>query len=202
VGVAVPAQVCYVAKVLRAPAYSDPVSPALYVLSRELSKGDLYKRIRVQGGAYGGMSQYDPMNGFFSFLSYRDPHLVETLRVYDEVIDSRSRQRVDGQDLERAIIGSIGAIDRPMDPAGKGFVSMIRDFAGITDEDRLKFRKGVFAVTADSILESVRRCLLPALETASLAVYASDDRLRKANEVLRPELSIKPLLESPRQSTA
>jgi hypothetical protein len=199
-GIAVPAQVCYVAKVLRAPAYSDPVSPALYVLSRELSKGDLYKRIRVQGGAYGGMSQYDPMNGFFSFLSYRDPHLVETLRVYDEVIDSRARQRVDGEDLERAIIGSIGAIDRPLDPAGKGFVSMIRDFAGITDEDRLKFRKGVFAVNADSVLEAARRCLLPALETASIAVYGSDDRLRKSNDTLRPALLIEPLLGSPGQS--
>jgi hypothetical protein len=199
-GIAVPAQVCYVAKVLRAPAYSDPVSPALYVLSRELSKGDLYKRIRVQGGAYGGMSQYDPMNGFFSFLSYRDPHLVETLRVYDEVIDSRARQRVDGEDIERAIIGSIGAIDRPLDPARKGFVSMIRDFAGITDEDRLKFRKGVFAVNADSLLDAARRCLLPALETSSIAVYGSDDRLRKANETLRPALLIEPLLGSPGQS--
>ncbi len=199
-GIAVPAQVCYVAKVLRAPAYSDPVSPALYVLSRELSKGDLYRRIRVQGGAYGGMSQYDPMNGFFSFLSYRDPHLVETLRVYDEVIESRARQRVDGEDLERAIIGSIGAMDRPTDPAGKGFVSMIRHFAGISDEGRLKFRESVFAVTADLLLDAARRYLLPALGTASIAVYGSDERLRKANEVLHPALSIEPLLGSPGQS--
>jgi hypothetical protein len=195
-GVAIPAQVCYVAKALRAPAYSDPLAPALYVLSRELSKGYLYKRIRVQGGAYGGMSQYDPMNGFFSFLSYRDPHLVETLRVYDEAVASRSRQRVDEEELERAIIGSVGALDRPMDPAGKGFVSMVRDFAGISDEDRLKFREGVMAVTAESILEAVQRCLVPALGAASVAAYASDDRLRKANEVLRPGLSIVPLIES------
>jgi len=201
-GVAVPAQVCYVAKVLRAPAYADPVSPVLYVLSRELSKGDLYRRIRVQGGAYGGMSQYDPMSGFFSFLSYRDPHLVETLRVYDEVIGSRARQRVDREDLERAIIGSIGALDRPMDPAGKGFVSMIRHFAGISDGDRLKFREGVFAVTADSFLEAAGRCLLPALETASIAVYGSDERLRKANEALHPPLSIEPLVGSPGPSKA
>jgi hypothetical protein len=201
-GVAIPAQVCYVAKALRAPAYSDPLAPALYVLSRELSKGYLYKRLRAQGGAYGGMSQYDPMNGFFAFLSYRDPHLVETLRVYDEAVDSRSRQRVDEGDLERAIIGSIGAMDRPMDPAGKGFVSMIRDFAGITDEDRLKFRGGVLAVTAESLFEAVRRCLIPSLGAASVAVYASEDRLRKANEVLQPGLSIVPLIESPGRSKA
>ena len=83
-----------------------------------------------------------------------------------------------------------------MDPAGKGFVSMVRDFAGITDEDRLKFREGVMAVTAESILEAVQRCLVPALGAASVAAYASDDRLRKANEVLRPGLSIVPLIES------
>ncbi len=201
-GVAIPAQVCYVAKALRAPAYSDPLAPALYVLSRELSKGYLYKRIRVQGGAYGGMSQYDPTAGFFSFLSYRDPHLAETLRVYDEAVEIRSRQKVDEEDLEKAVIGSIGAMDRPMDPAGKGFASMIREFAGITDDDRLRFRGEILALTSDALLEAARRWLLPAREAASVAVYASEDRLRKANEVLRPSLSISPLIEPPGRSRA
>jgi hypothetical protein len=56
------------------------------------------------------------------------------------------------------------------------------------------------AVTAESLLEAVRRCLIPALGAASVAVYASEDRLRKANEVLQPGLSIAPLIESPGRS--
>ncbi|HUH66179.1 MAG TPA: insulinase family protein, partial [Syntrophales bacterium] len=78
-GIAIPAQVSYVAKVLPAPPYADPFSAPMFVLARELSSGYLYKHIRVQGGAYGGMSQYDPASGIFALLSYRDPNIINTL---------------------------------------------------------------------------------------------------------------------------
>ena len=201
-GVAIPAQVCYVARVLRAPAYSDPLAPALTVLSRELSKGFLYKKIRVQGGAYGAMCMFDPLNGIFSFLSYRDPNLSETLRAYEEALDLAARQDVDGEDLEKTLIGTIGALDRPMDPAGKGFTSMVREFSGISDEDRLRFRQGVLAVSAASLREAAVSRLLPSAPSASIAVYAADERLHRANEALQPALEIEPLLGKGKPSAA
>ena len=75
VGIAIPAQVSYVAKVLAAPPYRDPLSAPLFVLAKQLSNGYLYRHIRVQGGAYGGSCRYEPLSGLFAFLSYRDPHL-------------------------------------------------------------------------------------------------------------------------------
>ncbi len=87
VGIAIPAQVSYVAKVLAAPPYRDPLSASLFVLAKQLSNGYLYRHIRVQGGAYGGSCRYEPLSGLFAFLSYRDPHLTETLDVYRNAVD-------------------------------------------------------------------------------------------------------------------
>jgi hypothetical protein len=193
-GISIPAQVCYVAKVMRAPTYMDPLAAPLWVLSRQLSSGYLYKHIRVQGGAYGGMCQYDPMNGLFAFLSYRDPHLIETLNVYRMAVDIMINESISAQDLEKAVIGAIGALDRPMDPAGRGFTAMIRDFAGLSDTDRQAFRDSVLSVTPEQLKETAARYFLPAASSAVVAVYAAEERLIQANEALAPGLAIEKLV--------
>jgi len=193
-GIAIPAQVCYVAKVMPAPTYSDPHSASLLVLSRELSNGYLYKHIRVQGGAYGGMSMYDTMNGNFSFISYRDPNLLETLKVYDDAVDFISQNKIERDELEKTIIGTIGALDKPMDPSSKGYAAMIRDLAGITDEDRQNFRNKVLETSPQSLIEVANRYIKPAMQSSAVAVYAANERLSKANEVLDTKLEIEPLV--------
>lgn len=192
-GVAIPAQVCYVAQAMEAPTYADPLAASLYVAAKQLSSGYLYKQIRVQGGAYGGMCQFDPMNGVFAFLSYRDPHLLETLQVYRRTADFLAREPFSGEELEKAVIGAIGAIDRPMDPAGRGYTAMIRMFAGLTDEDRQRFRDGILGVTAAAVRETAVRYFGPAAASAVIAVYAPEDRLLQANETLSPKLTVESL---------
>jgi Zn-dependent M16 (insulinase) family peptidase len=193
-GVTIPAQVCYVAKVIPAPMYSEPLSASLLVLARELSSGYLYKRIRVQGGAYGGMSLYDATNGNFSLLSYRDPNLVETLKTYDNAVDFVSQNKFANEALEKAIIGTIGSLDKPMDPRTKGYTAMIRELAGLTDEDRQKFRNHVLESSPDSLMEAANRYLKQGVKSEAIAVYASAERLEQANKVLASKLDITPLV--------
>jgi hypothetical protein len=192
-GVSIAAQVCYVAQVVAAPGFLDPSSAALSVVSRELSKGYLYNRIRVQGGAYGGMSLYDSLGRTFSFLSYRDPHLAETLKVFDDAARHLLETGISGEELEKTIVGTVGSLDRPADPAGKGYLSMIRHFAGVTDADRQAFRNRVLDLSPEEFLKAVRDVLVPALEGSSVAVYAGEDRLLQANETLVPRLTVEPL---------
>jgi hypothetical protein len=109
-GIAIPAQVCYVAKVYPIPPYRDPLSAALMVLARGLSSGYLYKQIRVQGGAYGAMALHDPLKGHFSFLSYRDPNLLETLGVYDKAVGLVSEQKMDEEERLKAVMSTIGSL--------------------------------------------------------------------------------------------
>jgi len=150
-GIAIPAQVSYVARVMTAPNFNHPFSPALLVLARHLSNGFLYKHIRVQGGAYGGMCQFDPMGGLFSFLSYRDPRIVETLEIYQEAMAFMTDGKMAPEEMEKAIVGTIGALDRPMDPSGRGTVAMIRELAGITDDARRRFREAILDASTDSL---------------------------------------------------
>ncbi|MGA2331420.1 MAG: insulinase family protein [Syntrophales bacterium] len=193
-GIAIPAQVSYVAKVLAAPAYADPLSAPMFVLARELSSGYLYKHIRVQGGAYGGMSQYDPMSGTFALLSYRDPNIINTLNVYREAEEFISQNKISEEELEKTVIGTIGSLDKPMDPSSKGYIAMIRDFTGLTDADRLKFRHMILDITPELMLEAASRYFAGAADTAVIAVYSSFENLQKANEILEPKLKVETLI--------
>ena len=191
-GISIPAEVCYVAKVIPAAFYREEQSAPLLVLSRWLSNNYLYNRIRVQGGAYGGMSQYEPGNGLFSFLSYRDPNLLETLSVYESAREQALRG-IPERELEKAVIGTIGQIDRPMDPAGKGYAAMVRYFSGLTDELRMNFRNRVLDMATEDVLEAAEKYLAFAAENSAIAVYAPQNRLLEANERLEEKLRIEPL---------
>jgi len=194
-GIAIPAQVCYVAQVLSAPVYTSSQAPVLSVLSHELSSGPLYQRIRVQGGAYGGYSIYDSINGNFAFLSYRDPNLEETLKVYRETVEEVSSKEIAGEELRKAIISTIASLDKPMGPGNKGYLAMIWDFSGLTDDHRKKFRGKVLGATPELLLQAAAEHLRPNLANSVLAIYAAEDRLKQANELKGMNLQIKPFLE-------
>jgi Zn-dependent M16 (insulinase) family peptidase len=194
IGIAIPAQVCYVTKVLTAPPYRDPLSAALFVLARQMSNGYLYRHIRVQGGAYGGSCRYEPLGGLFAFLSYRDPHLTETLTIYGDAVESAIQKPVTQEELEKAVVGAIGALDRPLDPAGRGYTALIRELSGLTDADRRRFREEVLSVTPERLQEAARRYFPPAEEAAVVAVCASEERLQKANESLQDKLTLEELV--------
>jgi hypothetical protein len=193
-GIIIPAQVSYVAKVFKAPTYIDIIAGSLFVAAKLLSNDYLYKQIRVQGGAYGGMCQYDPGSGIFAFMSYRDPHIVRTLQVYNDVHGFLSEERIKPDELRKAIIGTIGSIDKPMDPAKRGYVSMIRNFAGLNDEIRLNLRHRILDMTKDALVEDLSLFFTTAEKSAVMAVYGEGNRLQEANGVLETKFSVEPLI--------
>jgi len=192
-GVVIPAQVSYVARALPAPSYGHSDTAALMVASRYLSNGYLYKQIRIQGGAYGGMSSYDPLVGVFAFLSYRDPHILRTLKVYDDAIAALSQQNISQEDLDKAVIGTIGVMDRPMDPSNKGYTAMIRHLSGLTDAYRQILRDEILSMTIRKLGETATCYLDKSRDSSSTAVFSSEEQLQKANAVLEEK---KLLMES------
>ncbi len=193
IGVAIPADVCYVAQVLKAPPYTDSIAAPLFVLSRHLSNNYLYRRIRVQGGAYGGFCKYESSTGTFAFLSYRDPHLTETLEIYKDAMDFISANRISTEEIEKAVISSIATLDRPLDPAGKGQIAMIREFSGVTDELRMRFRNDILSMDTEKIHNAAESYFPGARDAAVIAVFAPEDRLDKANRVLNNRLKLEKL---------
>ncbi|MGZ6291759.1 MAG: hypothetical protein ACXWMK_06150, partial [Syntrophales bacterium] len=80
------------------------------------------------------------------------------------------------------------------DPSSKGYIAMIRDFTGLTDRDRLKFRNAILDMTPELLLDAASHYFTGAADTAVIAVYSSFESLQKANEILEPKLEIEPLV--------
>jgi Zn-dependent M16 (insulinase) family peptidase len=183
-----------VAQSFTAPIYGNPLSAPLFVLSRLLSDGFLYQTIRVQGGAYGGMCQYDPANGLFSFLSYRDPHIKRTLDAYQEALHIFEAGHIGEEEIKKAIIGSIGILDRPTDPVGRGTTSMMRHLSGLTDEARKEFRLAVLVMTKDVLWKEALSYIRQSMTKSAVAVYGGEERIIAANESLNIPLQIESLI--------
>jgi Zn-dependent M16 (insulinase) family peptidase len=97
-------------------------------------------------------------------------------------------------DLEKAVTGTIGALDKPMDPSGRGYAAMMRHFARLSDDLRQRLREEVLDMTPEQVQNAAGRYFLPAAEAAVVAVYAAEDGLKKANEDLSPKLILEGLL--------
>ncbi len=92
-------------------------SPALAVISKILRSMYLHREIREKGGAYGGFAMYSSEDGIFCFASYRDPHIVNTLKVYDGAFNFIKSGTYTDEDIKEAILQVCSEIDRP-DPPG------------------------------------------------------------------------------------
>ena len=124
-GWAINAPVFYCAKSYETVTRDHEDSPAFQVLTGFLRNGYLHRAIREQGGAYGGGANYNAASGAFSFFSYRDPRLKETLADFDASINWLLENEHDEKQLEEAILGVISGIDRPQ--ASMGIVTLWRN---------------------------------------------------------------------------
>jgi hypothetical protein len=159
-------------------------APALVVLGHFLTNGFLHRRVREEGGAYGAGAGYDSDTGAFRFYSYRDPRLAETLADFDAAIDWLATSPHDPRELEEAILGIIGAIDRPESPAGEAIKTFFGSLHGRTPEQRRRFRSRVLAVTLEDLRRVGEAWLLP--ERANTAALSD----RRTLEAVAPALGL------------
>jgi hypothetical protein len=133
------------------------------VITGYLRSSWLWERVRVQGGAYGGFCLFDRISGVFTFISYRDPNLLKTIENFDGTAQFLRSAHLPGDEVRKAIIGAIGDLDSYMLPDMRGYVSMLRHFAGDSEEVRQKMRDQILGTTASDfrafadILEKVNR---------------------------------------------
>ena len=73
----------------------------------------LWDTIRVMGGAYGAFSVVDKTEGILTLLSYRDPNFCETINAYFRAAEFLRTTNFDDNDIEQAVIGTIGDLDQP-----------------------------------------------------------------------------------------
>jgi Zn-dependent M16 (insulinase) family peptidase len=119
---------------------------------------------------------------------------VETLEIYQEAMAFIAEKKLVPEEMEKAIIGTIGGLDRPLDPSSRGTVAMMRELAGITDDDRRRFREAILDASTGSLQEAAIEYFERMKKDEGIAVYASEDSLSAANARLPRKLDIEPLV--------
>ncbi|MBN1829093.1 MAG: insulinase family protein, partial [Deltaproteobacteria bacterium] len=192
-GLIVPAQINYVGKAADLYAKGYSYHGSIAVMTRYLRTAWLWDRVRVQGGAYGAFCSFDRMTGILSFVSYRDPNLLETLRVFDETADYLRLSDFSAAEVTKGIIGAIGDIDTYQLPDSKGYASMIRYLAGITDEERQRVRDEVLSTTTEDF-RTLADILKNAMSEGVVTVLASESAIEAAQKEGELPLKKVPLL--------
>jgi hypothetical protein len=150
------------------------------VISRYLRNSYLWERVRVQGGAYGGMCIFDHRSGVVSFISYRDPNIEKTLDIYRAAGGYLRSLELNEDELTKSIVGAIGDLDQYQLPDAKGYTSLMRRLIGDTDDFRQQLRDEVLA-TSRKDFHAFGDVLQSALDkSATVVALGSGETLKKA----------------------
>ena len=173
--------VSFVAESMKVPALGHPDAPGLAVISKILKSRYLHREIREKGGAYGGFAIYNSEDGLFSMGSYRDPHIVLTLKVFEQAGDFLSSGSMADDDVSEAVLQVCSAIDKPDTPGSAARKAFYRDIVGLSDEQRREYKTGLLRVTRDDIERIVNLYFTGNNGHRSVAVISGEEKLKEAN---------------------
>jgi Zn-dependent M16 (insulinase) family peptidase len=182
-GLALPAQVNYVGKGASLYELGYQFDGSIHVITQYLRLTYLWEKIRVIGGAYGAFPIFDLLSGGLTFISYRDPHILETIATYEAAGDFLRDPHLDDRELSMAIIGSIGKTDPYRLPDAQGFTSMARYLTNVSDEYRQSIRDQILDTSVDDF-RAFTKVLEQVAEQGRIVVMGSADKLKEANASL------------------
>ncbi len=157
------------------------------VIARYLRNAWLWDQVRVQGGAYGAFCLFDRISGALSFVSYRDPNLLQTLAAFDQSSRFLREHRLEKKELDKSIIGTIGDLDAHMLPDTKGYVAMVRHLVNDTEEDRQRMREEILGTRASDfkafarLLDQVKDQGIVKVLGAAAALRALQEQQKELN---------------------
>ncbi|MFP4070586.1 MAG: insulinase family protein [Desulfovibrionales bacterium] len=152
-GMTIPAQVNYVGKVVDLHKAGYRFHGSGLVVSRYLRASWLWEQVRVRGGAYGAFCLFDRLTGIMTFVSYRDPNILNTLQVFDRSREFLLETPLEEGELNKAVVGAIGDMDKYLLPDAKGYVSMLRHITGDSDELRQAMRNEILSTRREDFRE-------------------------------------------------
>ncbi|MGD9384311.1 MAG: peptidase M16, partial [Desulfobacterales bacterium] len=176
--------VSFVAKTFETVRLEHEDAPALSVISKILRSLYLHREIREKGGAYGGFAVYNTENGLFCFASYRDPHIVSTLKTYDNARGFIKSGNYGDEDIKEAILQVCSDIDKPDPPGTAARKAFFRKIVFLSDETRKQFKQRLLTLTRDQIIDVAQKYFDNNNQKQGVAVISNEDRLNAANKQL------------------
>ena len=161
-----------------------------HVLKMILSYDYLWMNVRVKGGAYGCSSTFY-RTGEVLFSSYRDPNLRKTNEVYEAIPEYLRQFSADEREMTKYIIGTLGAIDTPMNPEAKGNRSLTAYLKKLTETEIQRERDEILSATQEDI-RGLADVLEAVLSDGNFCVIGNENIIRSEQDMF---MEIKSLLD-------
>jgi Zn-dependent M16 (insulinase) family peptidase len=159
-------------------------APSLSVISKILRSMYLHREIREKGGAYGGFAVYNPEDGIFYFGSYRDPHIVSTLKVYDGARSFIKSGNFSDEDIKEAVLQVCSEIDKPDPPGPAAKKAFFRKIVSLSDDMRQRFKEKLLKMTRDQVINAAEKYFAGTPDRQAVAVISNENKLSAANKEL------------------
>ena len=156
---------------------------ALQILKVILSYDYLWQNIRVKGGAYGCMSNFNRIGEGY-FVSYRDPNLKRTVEVYEGVADYLENFTVSERDMTKYIIGTMSNIDYPMTPAIKGERSM-NLYMNKVSAEMIREERGQILDANQEDIRALAKVAKAVLDAGEFCVIGSEEKIEESRDLFR-----------------
>lgn len=169
-GIEISSAVNFIGKVWKMPPVTAQTAGQLYLIARILSTGYLWDKVRVEGGAYGGMASMSVSHPLFACASYRDPNCPETVAHFTKglrVVAAGLAQEI----IDQNLIGTIGRIDAPQPPHARGLSESIDLLIGNTPTFKQALRSAVLNAQSHELATLAQQIL--ANQTNATTILAS-----------------------------
>ena len=152
------------------------------VMNKILSMDYFWDKVRVHGGAYGCMCNFDEISKSYSLVSYRDPNLKETIDVFDHAWEYLRDFDADEREMTKFIIGTSGDLDAPLSPRMLGRRSFNLYLMGTTFEEVQRLRDERIDATPEDI-RAYAPLFKAVMEQDCLCVVGSEAKIADAKEL-------------------
>ncbi|NLW70744.1 MAG: hypothetical protein GX061_06665 [Eubacteriaceae bacterium] len=149
-GIIIPSAVCYTAQGINLKNAGGYMPESFGVCRKYLYTDYLWNNIRVKGGAYGAMIRAD-RGGDLMLVSYRDPNVKNTYRVYEGIPEELMSLKLSKRQTDNFIIGTISDMDSPKPVYAKGRNALGYIYADYSHEQRQALREAVLSTTVKDL---------------------------------------------------
>ncbi|MEE0884927.1 MAG: insulinase family protein [Faecalimonas sp.] len=154
---------------------------AFQILKVILGYEYLWQNVRVKGGAYGCISNFNRLGEAY-FSSYRDPNLEKTNAVYEGVVDYLRNFKVSERDMTKYIIGTMSNLDQPMTPVAKGDRSMTL-YMNCVNEEMIREERNQILDAKEEDIRALADVVAAALVCNQLCVIGGEDKIEEQKDL-------------------
>ncbi len=152
-----PGTVGFAASVIESSPFDTKDSIAEGVFAHELENGELWKAIRMKGGAYG--VGFTTVGDFCCsrFMTYRDPKPFNSLLAFKESLVSAANRKFSPGEVEKAITGCYSSEIDARTPSGKGATGFLWELYGLSNAQKARRVKRLLSLLPKDLEKAAKR---------------------------------------------